>query len=215
MVKSFSNRNSLPTWLIMLTKEKQWRNDATSERLERASEADLDSECIEFVSAAGKLERRRQILCTLDTLEKRGTISSIQRDAGKMYLSIVDQATSRARVTMAYHVGIDNSHSNFDLLDFIELKTDAFRSAKSASLAVIPNSRLALGWLTDTLAEEKKISSLGAMYAGHQTHRAQEERGLAILKLALDCLAHHFRLADLQPRTPEIKRWRDFLDQNQ
>jgi hypothetical protein len=199
----------------MLTKEKQWRNDATPERLARASDANLDSECIEFVSAAGKLERRRQILCILDTLEKRGVISKIQRDAGKMYLAIVDQATSRARVTMAYHVGIDNSHSNFDLLDFIEIKTDAFRSAKAALLAVFPSSRLALGWLVETLSEEKKISSLGAMFAGQQNPRAQEERGLAILKLALDCLAHHFRLADLEPRTPEIKRWRDFLDQGQ
>jgi hypothetical protein len=198
--------------MLSISKEKKWKNDATPERLARVNDAGLDSECIEFVSAAGKLERRRQILCILDTLEKRCIISRHQRDAGKMYLSIVDQATARARVTMAYHVGIDNGHSNFDLLDFIELKTDAFRSARAATSAVYPGARLALGWLADSLAEEKKISTLGAMFAGQQTPLAQEERGLAILKLALDCLAHHFRLADLKPRSAETIRWRRFLD---
>jgi hypothetical protein len=188
-------------------------NDATPERLIHAKSAELETEHPEFVSPEGKLLRRRQILCVLDTYEKRGMISSIQRDAGKMFLALVYQGTAKTRVTMAYQSGVDNGHAKFDLLDFIELKTDAALSARAAARSVFPGVRLALTWLVDSLSEERRIATLGAMYAGAQGRDAQTERGLTVMRFALDCLAHHFRMADLAPTLKETESWLRTLTQ--
>jgi len=192
-------------------KKKTVDNDATPERLARAREADLDTEYLEFVTLDGKICQRRQILPVLETYSRRKIITRVQRDSGNMFLHLVYRASARTRVTMAYHVGVDNSHARMDMLDFIELRTEASRDARQAALAVYPRVRLALNWLVDSMAEEKRIGTLGAMYAGSQNRDAQTERGLTVLRFALDCLAHHFRLDDLKPTSAETKRWLEFL----
>lgn len=186
-------------------------NDATPERLLRAKDADVDTEFLEFVSMDGRICQRRQILPVLETYKKRGIITDIQRDAGNMFLHLVHQATARTRVTMSYHSGVDNGHARLDMLDYVYIRTEAARDAKKAALSVYPRVRLALDWLVSCLIEDRRISTLGALYAGSQNRDAQTERGLTVLRLALDCLAHYFRLADLRPTSAETRKWLEFL----
>lgn len=192
-------------------RKKNTENDATPERLNRARDAGLDTEYLEFVTLDGKSCQRRQILPVLETYARRKIITNVQRDAGNMFLHLVYRSTAKARVTMAYHTGVDNNHARLDMLDYIELRTDAARDAKAAALSVYPRVRLALNWLVDSMSEDKRISTLGAMYSGSQNRDAQTERGLTILRFALDCLAHHFRLEDLKPTSAETRRWLEFL----
>jgi hypothetical protein len=187
-------------------------NDATPERLSHAREAGLSTELLEFVSPEGHLDRRRQIFDILDTYYSQGIISGAQRDGGKSYLKLVSESEAKTRVVMSYQGGIDNAHSRFDLLDFIELKTPSWRSAKAARLATPPYLRLALDWLEATLEEELSISTLGNLYIDGRHTSA--ERGIFILKQTLDWLAYHFRFKNV-PATPQNNKWLEFLDRQE
>jgi hypothetical protein len=183
-------------------------NDATPERISRARGAGLETELLEFISPEGSLERRRQVLDVLDTFCRNGMISSSQRDAGKNYLRLAYDSQARTRVTMSYQGGVDNAHSRFDLLDFIELKTPSYQSTKAARAATPPYLRLALDWLESTLEEEQPISTLGNLYT--EGRHTPTSRGLFILRQALDWLAYHFRFKDIQP-TPQNNKWLEHL----
>jgi hypothetical protein len=184
-------------------------NDATPERIRRAREAGLDTELLEYISTEGCLERRRQIFDIFDTYYRQGIISGAQRDAGKNYLTLASNAQARTRVTMSYQGGVDNAHSRFDLLDFIELKTPAHRSTKAARAATPPYLRLALDWMVGMLEEEKHISTLGSLYTDGR--HSPDERGVFILKQTLDWLAHHFGFRNI-PATPQNEKWLEHLE---
>jgi len=184
-------------------------NDATPERLAIARAAGLQTELLEFVSTEGCLARRRQILDILTSLKNQGVLTDAQRHAGLVYLKMASDAQARTRVTMSYQGGVDNAHSRFDLLDFVELKTPSHNSTKAAKYSVPPSLRLVLSWLESTLEEDKHVSTLGNMYAdGAHT---STDRGIFILKQALDWLAHHYRFKNV-PATPQNERWLNFLN---
>jgi hypothetical protein len=184
-------------------------NDATPERINHARAAGLETELLEFISPEGCLDQRRQIFDVLDTFYKQDIISGPQRDAGKSYLRLASDSQARTRVTMSYQGGVDNAHSRFDLLDFIELKTPAHRSTKAARASVPPYLRLALDWLELTLEEDRPISTLGNLYTDER--HTPTQRGIFILKQTLDWLAYHFRFKNV-PDTPQNNKWLDHLD---